>query len=104
MARTAAVVDALEALQALAAVEHAVEHPGVGVIVHAAGAAGHAHHAVDDEGVVGIDIEQKILAAFGGRPACRMRLERRVHHQPFQERLRLLHATLIVGFRRPHRA
>ena len=104
MARPATVVDPLKTLQAFGAVEHAIEHPGIGVIVYAAGAAGHAHHAVDDEGVVRIDIEQEILAAFGRRPACRMRLERRVHHQPFQERLRLLHATLIVVFRHPHRA
>src|SRR5262245_30247724 len=34
VARTAAVVDVLEALEAFRPVEHAVEHPGVGVIVH----------------------------------------------------------------------
>src|SRR5580704_11177941 len=104
MTRPAAVVNALETLQALRAVEHAIEHPGVGMIVHAAGATRHAHHAVDDEGVVGIDIEQKILAAFGRWPACRMRLERRVHHQPFQDGFCPFHTTLIVGFGRPHRA
>src|SRR5580704_12174843 len=36
MARPAAVVDPLKTLQAFAAVEHAIEHPSVGVIVHAA--------------------------------------------------------------------
>ena len=45
MARAAAVVDALETLQALGAVEHAIQHPGIGMVVHAAGAARHAHHA-----------------------------------------------------------
>ena len=104
MARPAAVVDPLKTLQAFGAVEHTIEHPGVGVIVHAAGAPRHAHHAVDDEGVVRIDIEQKILAAFGGRPARRMGFERVVQHQPLQKRLRPFHTTLIVGFRRPHGA
>src|SRR5580704_9089347 len=101
MSRPAAVVDPLKALQALGAVEHAVEHPGIGVIVHAAGTPRHAHHAVDDESVVRIDIEQEVLAAFGGRPAYRMGFERFVQHQPLHERLRLLHAALIIRFRCP---
>src|SRR5580658_5011259 len=44
VARPAAVVDALEAFETLGTVEHAVEHPGVGMIVHAAGPPRHAHH------------------------------------------------------------
>src|SRR6478672_6172141 len=54
----AAVIDAVVVLEALRSVEHAVEYPGVGVVVHAAGPPRHAHHGVDNKTVLRIDVEQ----------------------------------------------
>ncbi len=99
----AAVVDAVVALQAFDAVEHAVEHPGVGVVMHAAGPPRHAHHGVDDEIVVRIDIEQEVLAALGRGPVRRMGLERRVLHELLQQRLGFFHAALHRRLRPPRR-
>src|SRR5579862_392374 len=104
MARPAAVVDALEALQAFGAVEHAIKHPSIGMVVHAAGAARHPHYSVDDEGVVRIDIEQKIFAALGGRRVIQKKIQRVVRYQPFEQRLRPLHTALVCGLGSPDRA
>src|SRR5205823_8436896 len=57
VAGSAAVVDALVAFEALRSVENTVEHPGIGVVVDAAGTARRAHDGVDDEVMVGIDVE-----------------------------------------------
>ena len=101
IAGLAAIIDALEALEALGSVEHAVQHPGVGMIMHAAGAARHAHNGVDHEMVVGIDVEQQILAAFGRGPACGKRLQRRILHELLKQRLGLFHAALVFGILPP---
>src|SRR5262249_58944501 len=91
VAGPAAVVDALVTLEALRSVEHAVEHPGVGMIVHAAGSPRHAHDRVDHEVVVGIDVEQQVLVTLGRGPARRMCLDASILHELLEQRLRLLH-------------
>jgi hypothetical protein len=103
VARAAAVIDALIALEALGAVEHPVEHPGIGVVMHAAGPTRHPHHGVDHKTVRLIDMEQEILAALGRGPSRRMSLEAEILHQGFQQRLGPVHAAPVVGLGRPDR-
>src|SRR5712691_981524 len=101
MAGPAAVVDPLVALEALGAVEHPVEHPGVGMVVHAALSSWRAHDRVDREMVVGIDVEQQVLVSLGRGPSRRMRLEIGIPEEPLEQRLRLLHPAPILGLRGP---
>src|SRR5262245_45015350 len=103
VARAAAIVEAVVALETLGAVEHAVEYPGVSMVVHAAGTAGHAHHRVDHEVMLGIDVEQQVLVAFGRWPVGRMRLQARLHHEPFERKPRALHAAAVLALGRPDR-
>src|ERR1700730_3730828 len=98
----AAVVDSLVALQTFGAVEYAVEHPGIRMVMHAAGPPRHAYDRVDDKSIGRIHVKQQVLAAFGRRPLCRMRLDARVRHERFDQRLSLFHTASIVGLGPPY--
>src|SRR5262245_25596761 len=104
MAGSASVIDAVVALEALFPVHHAIEHPGIGVIVDASFAPRYADHGVDDETVVRIDIEPEILASFGRGPIDRMGSDALIHHQAFEQRLCTLHARAVLTFLGPHAA
>jgi hypothetical protein len=71
------------------------------MVVHAAGPPRHAHHGVDHEMVIRIDVEQEILAALGGRPFGRMRLQSCIRHELLEQRLGFRHAALVFRIRRP---
>ena len=92
---------AVEPLERFGAVEHAIQDPGLRMIVHAALAIGGAHHRIHDKAVIRIGVEQQILMAFRGRPIARIGAQLRVRHQPLQDRTGLFHAPPRVGFGRP---
>ena len=104
IAGPAIIIDAIIALEALGPIEHAVEHPRVGMIVYAALTPRHAHDRIDGEIVLRVDVKEQVLVSFRRRPTRRVRPQSLVRHQLLKQRLGFFHPALVVGISCPDRA